>query len=355
MYIKSQFEYKWEMKNYITMHDIANRLKLSRSAVSFALNDKYEGVWISNKIREKIKDTAKEMGYCRNAVVQSLVTGRTKVIAYISWPDEWHEYVSRTINGLISGLSLKNYSVRFFQMNQDTSLKDLCREIMEQRIEGIVVRNNDQKVLSYLLQTGKEKGIPILVFGHTPNLNSGIYIKSDDFLGVNEGMKFLYKQGHRHIGFFSTNNHPQDERLLAFTEMVKQLKLVNRPEDNVFPSTHLEQRELASKIVTKRPDKRPSAYFCSSDYIATILTQEAYKHGLSIPKEISIMGFGNLHDIALINPELTTISQPFEEEGQCAADLLINEIERKDRISFRQPILKRIKTKLIVRNSTVTI
>ena len=109
---------------------------------------------------------------------------------------------------------------------------------------------------------------------------------------------------------------------------------------------------MADELLSRPASKRPTAYCCASDYIAAILEFSAAKHGLKVPDDLSIIGFSNLHDVALIHPGLSTVDQSFEKEGQAAATLLIEDIERKKCISFSRPISRQVETKLLVRDTT---
>ena len=134
-------------KNYVTMRDIAQKLGLSRSAVSFVLNDRFDGIRISDEVRLKIKKTAQEMGYCRNAVVQSLVSGRTQHIAFLTRSKSSYEYQSRVMNGFIDGLTKKHYSIQFFYTENE-------------KIEDLIIHSDGRTILLSYSLSGMRVIIP---------------------------------------------------------------------------------------------------------------------------------------------------------------------------------------------------
>lgn len=337
-------------KNYVTMRDIAQKLGLSRSAVSFVLNDRYDGIRLSEDVRLKIKKTAQEMGYCRNAVVQSLVSGRTRHIAFLTRKKTSYEFQSRVINGFVDNLTRKHYSIQFFHIENE-NIEETFRKIVEQRIEGIatyVIGNT----LEYCLQKGKERNIPVVVLDHPVQFDSGIYVKSDDVQGTRDSVKYLHDIGHRHIGYFGLGGNG-GLRKEAFADAAKEFGIINNDIDNRFSSNHLEQRRMADELLSRPASERPTAYCCASDYIAAILEFGAAKHGVKVPEDLSIIGFSDLQDVALIHPGLSTVKQSFEQEGQLAADLLIEEIERKKCLSFKKPVFRQVETELLVRDTTM--
>ncbi len=337
------------MGKYVTMQDIAKRLNVSNSAVSFALNDRYDCTRISDAIRKKIKQTAKEMGYCRNAVVQSLVTGRTRQIAIVTFSGSSYEYISRNINGFVEALTKKKYSCQFFYAdNQD--LDQLYQQIIEMRIEGIVT-HGDMEVAEYLIKRSRERKIPVVVLDKPAIFDAGIFVKSDDVQGTRDSVEYLYKSGHRHIGYFGLLG-TCDMRKGAFFDTIRELGIENHEEDNWFTSDHLEQHQMIEKLLSRPTSERPSAYCCASDYIAATMEFIAIKLGIKIPEELSIIGFGNLRDVALIHSGLTTVEQKFEQEGAVAAELLVEDIESKKYTSLKKSIQKDIPTKLIIRETT---
>lgn len=196
------------------MRDIAQKLGLSRSAVSFVLNDRFDGIRISDEVRLKIKKTAEEMGYCRNAVVQSLVSGRTRHVAFVARGKSSYEYESRAMNGFIDGLTKKHYSIQFF-CTENEDVEDTFQKIVEQRIEGIATYITG-KPLEYFLEKGKERNIPVVIFDHPVLFDSGIYVKSDDGMGTREAVKYLHSIGHRHIGYFGLGKGSRGQRQQAF-------------------------------------------------------------------------------------------------------------------------------------------
>ncbi len=337
-------------EKYVTMRDIAQKMGLSRSTVSFVLNDRYDGIRISDEVRSKIKKAAKEMGYCRNAVVQSLVSGRTRHIAFVTRGKSTYEYQSRVINGFINSLTEKHFSIQFF-CTEDAKIEETFQNIVEQRIEGIATYLIGD-TLELFLRKGKERNIPVVVFDHSILFNSGIYVKSDDMQGTRDSVKYLQSIGHRHIGYFGLGGGC-GQRQQAFFDAVKEFDIINHDEDNRFSSNHLEQRKMVDELLSRSAAERPTAYCCASDYIAAIMEFGAARQGLKIPEDLSVIGFSDLQDVALIHPGLTTVHQDFEQEGQVAADLLIKEIERKKRISFNAPVAMQVKTKLLVRDTTM--
>lgn len=98
--------------------------------------------------------------------------------------------------------------------------------------------------------------------------------------------------------------------------------------------------------------KRPTAIFCASDHYAMIVMRTARQMELTIPDDLSVVGYANLSFAKLADPPLTTISEPFDSMGQIVATELINEIDNKNKITFSQQLERILEVELIIRNST---
>jgi LacI family transcriptional regulator, galactose operon repressor len=180
----------------------------------------------------------------------------------------------------------------------------------------------------------------------------GVYI--DNTLGTRLALDHLWNLGHRNIICVS---YPHIEDGLLRAEVYRQYMQAHGVEDKVRvfltsqdfePSCQLGQQIFASFT---EPD-RPTAIFAASDAIAIGLLQAAFQTGISIPDQVSIVGFDNLDITPFMIPPLTTVSQSGIEMGQTAANLLLDMIAHSRESAVVDDVIMR--PVLIARRSTAT-
>jgi DNA-binding LacI/PurR family transcriptional regulator len=340
------------MTKFTTMKDIAGRLGCSVPTVSSALSDRYGRVGISEAVRRKIKETAAEMGYHKNEIVRSLISGRTKKLAFIYKDEGWREYTSRYLFGFMRGAEEAGYYVRVFHLPAGEGMKNALRKMAEERIEGLCIRNVEKSDIGLIRDFFGGGRFPWTGIDTVLQDEPGLYFKDDDYSGIYQALSYLRGLGHIRIGHFYLGIKHTDERREAFRRAAAKLGLSNHPQDNIpVIGTYAENAARIRAFFDNNRMSLPSAFFCGSDYTAVMLIQEAYRRGLSVPGDLSVIGYADMDSARAVMP-LTTVRQPFEKIGAAAARAIIEEIESEGGTAPDHPVVKRMKTTLIIRETT---
>ncbi|MCP4721400.1 MAG: substrate-binding domain-containing protein, partial [Desulfobacteraceae bacterium] len=171
----------------------------------------------------------------------------------------------------------------------------------------------------------------------------------DNFQGGYRATEHLVKLGHQRIGMVAGNFSKSDRSLHRWHGYRQCLKNHGIDYDkNLLAQTDYSLtggRDSAKKLVSLK--NRPTAVFCSNDYLALGTMKGARELGFNLPKDLSIVGFDDIHIASYVIPELTTIRQPAYEMGNLGAKLLLQRIGGK--IKPEQLMLE---SSLIVREST---
>ncbi|HLK17213.1 MAG TPA: substrate-binding domain-containing protein, partial [Fimbriimonadaceae bacterium] len=172
----------------------------------------------------------------------------------------------------------------------------------------------------------------------------------DNRHGVHQAIAYLVSLGHTKIGNLHGKLHLVDgiERLEAFRSAMAEFGCEVREEWIIGGEFHPVGGYEAGKKMLALPT-RPTAIFCANDEMAAGLLQAAYAVGLSVPEDLSIVGFDDVPTAALLHPSLTTLRQPFEELGAAALKALIAQINGDDAAPHYQ-----FQTELIVRKTTTS-
>ena len=309
------------LKKRINITELAKKLGISVTSVSRALNG-YQN--ISSKTRDKIFKAAEKYNYLPNVNAKRLASKKPDTIAFITTIDPFvQDYVlMEFLAGLTLGVKDKPTELIFKFL---TSEKDefnyydkLLRLGLADKFVFYRTKKNDKRI-DFL----KKNKINFVTWGRSSMKSNYAWIDMDNEKSINILMQRLYNFGHKKIAFLNTHHSLNYgyQRKEAYQNFIKMnnLKLFNSYYQESKNNTILEGIKLTEKILSlKNP---PSAIICSVDKFFIGCIQECQKRGLSIPKDISIVGY-NDHDNYLSSQNVTYISHPLVEMGKMAVDIL---------------------------------
>lgn len=288
----------------IRMIDIARETGVSRATVSYVLNRRYEGdLKISKPIIRKIQNAAKRMGYVRNELVNSVVTGKSRVIAVIS---QFQDFIMPVIKGCVEESAKYKCIIKLIPLEDD--INQAIMRAVEFRVAGISAISLPNTILRKVDPKFFELNIPSI--GLVPGSGRMAF---DQKASSQCGAEYLISQGHRNImylGGMSGRNTIAAEREDGYRETMRKHHL---PEmvlnENSNPK---KQQELFEQIIQMHPD----AVQCFNDYLALDLIHACFLRKLFVPDYFSILGFGNVPGSSYSAPHLTTVNEPYYETGQ---------------------------------------
>lgn len=198
----------------------------------------------------------------------------------------------------------------------------------------------------------QDSGIPLVLAAR--HYNEGIdSVAVDNRRAAHEAVKYLIRTGHKKIAIAlgppALNVYA--DRFLGYKEALLESglpfddRLVMRETTDSYSFYYLTQKMLSL-------GPAPDSIFATSDLKAIIAARAALDHGLRIPEDISILGFDNIKFSSMLNPPLTTVSQPLYKMGALAMEKLISQIKAKDEGKTYKPMLSILNTELIIRQST---
>lgn len=336
----------------ITMKEIARLAGVSQPTVSVVLNNKSGTVRISDETRKLVVEAAKSLGYRRNAIARSMVTGKTNFIGYIDI-DVSPEYAAKMLSGVIRECNGRNYFVKVFPYYDDMKFEEVINRIMEQRPAGLICRSLTERMLNYLKHEAFLLNIPIAVAGNSFPCDWGIRVVTEDEVGVFAAVNYLLELGHEHIALLNL------DRGRAFTRFRKDSFLqamhtagIAVPNEYLVMMMNSDETELRVTELLKLPTP-PTAIFCiAGDPIAALALRVIRKNRKRVPEDISVIGYADIDLASFVDPPLTSVREPFEEMGMVAARELLDEIARPNCPSFEQVHEIKIASQLIIRDST---
>jgi DNA-binding LacI/PurR family transcriptional regulator len=337
----------------VTMKEIAAHVGVSQPTVSVVLNNKSSIVRISTVTRKRIEDAAKELGYHRNAIARSMVTGRTNFIGYLNINIS-SEFATRILDGIMRECDQRDFFVKIFPFYQDANFEAVASRMFEQRPAGLICRSITKEMMDYLKVEARKLNIPVAFTGSTFPSDWGIRVGTVDREGVFAGVNHLLEKGHKRIAVVNLDYRRAFTRFRQdyFLEAMQNAGLKVPDQYLVTLSRDQGQTEERVKQLMELPEP-PTALFCiAGDAIAAQALRALRKKNLRVPEDVSVMGYSGITISRFVDPPLTTIFEPFEEIGRTAAKQLIDEICRTERISLIKEQKIEIPSQLVIGEST---
>lgn len=324
-------------KKRITMRDLAEMANVSVATISMALNGK---PGVSDETREYILSLAEKQNYVMNINARSLKTNINSLIGVIV-PDIQNPFFSTLVSELNNFIDAENYTM-LLGISGELIETDLIKEMCSRGVAGIILvpsfRQNDSSFdynffdIPIVLCTviSEAKGIASVAC----DLRQGEYLMT----------KHLLERGYETFSFVGLN--PKSwitrERYEGFLQALSErfsnkykYKFVEAKKPS-FKSGY----EIAATIL-KSP---PSAVICINDVLALGIMEYFQENGISVPKDIAIVGFDDVWITSLIKPQLTTIRQPLEKIAKTTVRLILGQIMKDEYKTYRsvlvEPILK---------------
>jgi DNA-binding LacI/PurR family transcriptional regulator len=306
----------------VTIKDIAKIANVSHTTVSRALND---SPFINVETKAKIMAIAKELNYVPNYSAKSLVLNRSyniglifTTISEVTASKFFHETVSG-VNSVIH--ESYNLVVRGIDDYKNFTF------VNRRSFDGIILMsqsNSDNAFIYYLM----EKKIPLVVLNRDIDDSSIVNILSNDKRGAYESVLYLIQNGHKDIAIIkgAKEFNSTTEREKGFLNALIESKLQINSDyivsgDYTIGSGYNAMKKLLclSRI--------PTAVFCSNDEMAVGAMKAIFEIGLSVPSDISVMGFDGNQLGAFLRPALTTVRRPIIEVSKKGAEKLLQIIE----------------------------
>jgi LacI family transcriptional regulator len=332
----------------VTIKDIAKALNLSTSTVSRALRDSYE---INPETKKLVLAYAERVNYRPNPIALSLRENKSRSIGVLV-PEIANNYFSQAINGIESVAYNRGYHVVIFQSHESYQREVVNVEhIVARKIDGLLISLSSETIDITHLHQIHEKGYPIVLFDRVHDQIETFKVVADNFEGAFKATEHLILTGRRKIAHLTSlpDVSIAKERLLGYKEALKKHKIpYNESLIRYCKFAVGEVESMVDDLLNQEPDI--DAFFTGSDRIAVGCLETLKLRNISIPEDVSLIGFSNLRVLDLLSPPLSSIFQPAFEIGQMAAELLLDWLEQKHPVVQFKTV--KLPTEMIIRASS---
>lgn len=317
----------------VTIKDVAKKAGVSIASVSRVINDSKP---VTPETKEKILKVIKETGYKPNAMARGLKKNESGLIGLIT-PDMENGTFAELVKGIESVIE-KN-SMNLIVSNSKGEIERELKELhifKEQQLDGIIF--SGVKFTKEHKEYFDRYKVPTVVVSQKFPGSGLSYVDIDNLKAANEAVKYLISMNHSKIALVhgplydkSAGEERYDGYYKALTEAGIEVNEGFIKEGNFTIKSGYE----AMEEIIKENDKLPTAVFAASDRMAIGILDCCLDNGLSVPEDISIMGFDDIELATVVRPKLTTVNVDYSEIGKKTVELLLDKIKKnKDADTF---------------------
>jgi LacI family transcriptional regulator len=338
----------------VNLRMLAEHLGLSQTTVSLVLNDSPSASSIPQATRDRVIEAAERLDYRPNYFARSLRQSRSMSVGVLA-PDLSEGYFTSVMSGVVQELTGAHYF--YF-----TACHDWKRELIEQYPRMLVERAVDGFLLLNTPADHIQVPVPVVSISAHSAAENVTNIVLDHHLAVEQALTHLCALGHRRIAFMrGPRAIPDSEfRWEAIQQVAREMNLKLDPAlviriDSAGWSMKTGNHPMAPEIGYKpmqallEKTRDFTAIFCFNDIAAIGAIRALKDAGLSVPGDVSVVGFDDIQSAAYSTPSLTTVRQPLREMGKRGAQILLDRIANGEN---KYPSEIVMAPQLVVREST---
>ena len=320
-----------------TLKEIAAICNVSVASVSKALNFAPD---IGQETAERIRTVAAELGYHPNAAARALKTNRTYNLGVLFQDKNGglaHDYFVHVLNAVKSTAESRGYDITFISRDIGGMPMTYLEHCRYRGCDGVVIANVDFADPAVLELASSD--IPLVSIDFVFDGKGAVI--SDNTRGMSELLYYVYEKGHRKIAFIhgEATAAATKARMASFYKTCENLG-IPVPEEWILQGAFHNPKPCAEMVGQLLAGKDcPTCIFCPDDISAIGAITEIEKNGLSVPRNISVVGYDGIPLSQKVNPVLTTLQQDSEAIGRTAVEMVLEAIENPKTYLPRQIII----------------
>ncbi|RUS48999.1 LacI family DNA-binding transcriptional regulator [Cohnella sp. AR92] len=299
-----------------TIKDVAKLAGVALSTASYALNGDSK---VSPKTKEKVLEAARQLNYSKNGFAMDLKRSRTNTIALIltDLSGPFYSELIRSVQDVALSHGYDLIACSSLGGKNSTAVKFL----REKRVDGAIVLAHN--ITDEILFTSANSGFPIVVMDRMTSGEGLISVIVDGEMGGYTATRYLIDKGHRSIAYISgpSNSFDNALRYRGYQLAMKEAGLEEKSKWKLSGNFTRDGGYKATKMMMMQGEL-PSAVFYGNDEMAIGGIKAMEEGALTVPDDVSVIGFDDIQLAEYLNPKLTTIRQPMHESGSLAGHLL---------------------------------
>lgn len=336
-------------KRKLSINDLANKLKISKTTVSFILNGKAKEKRISDALVAKVQREASKLGYQPNQFAKGLRTGRTNIIGLMV-EDISNPFFASIAKIIEDKVYLNGYKIIYCSTDND---KDRAREFLNMfstlGVDGCIVvpTMGMEDDIAEMVDKGKKIVLLDKNFGNKTIDSVQINNKQSMFNAV----EHLIGRGFKNIALvaMALDRPTKEERIIGYKKAIADHQLPSYVYPLPFKVNYRDYVEDITEIL--RQNRKLDAVVFGTNYLGVAGLEAIHKLKLKIPTDIAVMSFDD-HDLFRIHkPAISVVAQPIEEIAQTVIDTLLSKLQSTSKRNKAGKVIA-LPTSLIIREST---
>jgi LacI family transcriptional regulator len=327
----------------VSIRDVARRAGVAQGTVSHVLNHPER---VSPTRREAVEKAMLDLGFVRHEAARQLRSGQSTTLGLVLL-DAWNPSFQDMARGVEEVTRNGGWNVLLSNSSRDLDReRTYLRLFSEARVAGLIVIPHDEYADG--LHQIRAGGVPVVVLDRAEQGSSALSVAVDDVAGGRLAAQHLLELGHRRIAFMGDPNAatPVHDR---FNGVLAAVEDTGADLEVLTCALTLEAgREMGEAIARRTPSQRPTAVIAAIDIVAIGALYALEQQGVSVPTDLSLVGYDDIPFNSEMNGPLTTIRRPHHEMGVAAAELLLAAVAGR-KIDERHLVFE---PTLIVRRST---
>lgn len=328
----------------ITIDEIAEMAKVSKTTVSRVLNNKPD---VKPETREQIQALIAKYDFKPNAMAKAFSIQKSHSIGLIIPHEATYIFSNPFYVEVMRGVSTEVDKLGYFLFlcyPHDQNYMDIFKQ---KRVDGFILMSPGS-FHHNIIASLNSVNAPFVSTSFVPDEKEMVYVDVDNYHGAVLVMEHLISLGHKRVGFIGKPNLTSSiERLNGYKDTLQKHNISIDPDlIRVAENASIHGGAQIMEELLKIQDP-PTAVFLVNDMLAIGAVRMIQDFGLSVPKDISIVGFDDVPLAECINPPLTTVHQPAFEKGAKAARMLVQILEKK-----KTPKSQILDVQLVLRKTT---
>ncbi len=309
-----------------TIKELARELGLAVSTVSKALRDSHE---ISQDTKDKVLKLAAKLNYIPNPYASSLRRQKSRTIAVVI-PEVADSFFSIAINGIEEVAREKGYHVLIYLTHESLDREiEILNEFKSGRVDGLLISVTRDTCGGNHITEAMDAGLPVVFFDRMCEDIQAARVLTDDYESSYKATRLLLERGCKKPAYLSISPNLSINRKREAGYLAAIHEAGIKPEkDSIVNCDGPDDKISGQLLALLRPKNRPDGIIASVEKLVPPVYFACKELRIRIPDDIRLIGFTNLTASPILNPSLTTVTQPAFEIGKSAAALLFKGIEK---------------------------
>jgi LacI family transcriptional regulator len=330
------------IKSTLTIQDVARTAGVSVSTVSRVLNEKDD---VASETYEKVQRVIAELGYASSLAAKSMRSRKTNVIGLVVHDLE-QSFCLNVVKGVNRAIEQLDYDLLVYTGGNS---RDRSWAVRERQYVSLLNGSITDGII-VVTPTAETFSTHYPLVAVDPHLDSADFpaVIATNHIGALSAMEYLLSLGHRRIGFIGGRPDLQSaiRRLQGYKDSLQQANIPFDPGLIQIGDFTQETGYRCAQNLLALP-VRPTAIFAANDKSAIGAIEASTEMGLTVPEDLSIIGFDNIEEASFVNGGLTTVDQFIGDMGRVAVKMLVNLIQGH----LLENQIYRMPTQLIMRNT----